>query len=78
MLASLERSSLAEWEDKLAAVSSRLSSARLQAAKLLEPAIIAIELPKWTITSPDDLKAFLVEVERLIKDRMGDGPIIIN
>jgi hypothetical protein len=78
LLESLEGSSLAEWHDKLAALQSRLNSARLQAARLLEPAAIAIDLPRWTITSPDDLKAFLAEVERVIQERMGDGPIIVN
>jgi hypothetical protein len=78
LVASLEDTSLAEWENKLAAVASRLNNARLQAARLLEPTTIAIDLPKWTITSRDDLKAFLVEVERLIEERMGDGPIIVN
>jgi hypothetical protein len=75
--ATLERVSLAEWADKLAAIPGRLDNARRQAAMLLEPKSIVLTLPKRTITSVADLDRFLADLRALIEPRIGEGPIII-
>ena len=73
----LRRIPLEDWADKLAAISGRLDKARKQAALLLEPNSIEIQLPKRTINSSEDLEEFLSEVRKLIEERLGEGPIII-
>lgn len=73
----LDRVPLADWADKLAAVSGRLDEARRQAAKLLEPKSIAVAIPKRTIRTSADLESFLEEVRLLIEPHLGQGPVII-
>ncbi len=68
---------LEDWRDKLAAIPGRLANARRQAALILEPKSIVIQLPRKTINSQEDLDEFLAEIRKLIEERLGEGPIII-
>lgn len=77
IIESLEKMSLDIWRYRREALPSLFEQARLEAAKLLEPKIIQVNLPHRTLRTPDEAKAWLNEVEALLNEQLKQGPVMI-
>jgi hypothetical protein len=77
ILDALERCSLSQWADRIQALKGRFEQARLAAAKLLEPKVQRVDLPRRTLKDEAELGAWLAEAEALIRGKLGEGPVMI-
>jgi len=66
---------LARWADKREALANRFDQARQKAVKKVSPKAMPVQLPHRVLSSQDELKAWLDEVEKLLKERLGQGPV---
>ncbi len=77
ILDELERCSLSQWADRTQALKGRFEQARLDAAKLLQPKVQQVNLPRRTITDEAELADWLEETEQLIRDALEEGPVMV-
>jgi hypothetical protein len=77
ILDALERCSLSQWGDRTQALKGRFEQARLEVAKLLEPKVQRVNLPRRTLKDEAELGAWLAEAEALIRGKLGEGPVMI-
>jgi len=75
ILAELERCSLSQWADRTQALRGRFEGARMDAARLLQPTVTHVDLPRRTLTTEEDLTAWLAEAEQRIRDKLKAGPV---
>ncbi|OHV95317.1 hypothetical protein AKG95_19200 [Janthinobacterium lividum] len=68
---------LQRWGERTQAMRTRFDSVRLDAAKLLKPNVIQVHLPKRTLNSAEEVKAWLSEVEALLLDKVQAGPVAL-
>lgn len=66
------------WNDRIAALSSRFDGALKDAISLLQPKASFVILNKTLIESEDQLKSWLDEAERQIREKLSQGPVRIN
>jgi hypothetical protein len=66
---------LARWADKREALANRFDQARQKAVQKVTPKAMPVQLPHRVLSSQDELKAWLDEVEKLLKERLGQGPV---
>ena len=71
----LEDCPLARWTDRREALASRFEQARQKAVQLVTPKATPVQLPRRVLNSRDELKAWLDEVEKLLKQRLEQGPV---
>lgn len=71
----LEDCPLARWTDRREALASRFEQARQKAVQLVTPKATPVQLPRRVLNSPDELKAWLDEVEKLLKKQLEHGPV---
>ena len=71
----LEECPLARWADRREALPSRFEQARQKAVQLVTPKAIPVQLPRRVLNSGDELKAWLEEVEKLLKKQLEQGPV---
>ncbi|MCF7971355.1 MAG: BREX system P-loop protein BrxC [Methylococcaceae bacterium] len=74
---SLEECSIQRWNDRLQAQGSKFDAAALEAAQLLEPKVQQIKLPRRTLKSEADIKAWLAEVEQQMLNDIQNGPLVV-
>jgi len=77
ILATLTKTPLGVWRDRREALPTRFQAARLGAAKLVEPTARPVKLPSRTLRSPEEARAWLSEVEALVLERLGEGPVVV-
>ncbi|NCA89504.1 MAG: BREX system P-loop protein BrxC [Gammaproteobacteria bacterium] len=77
ILDELERCSLAQWADRTQALRGRFEQARLAAAKLLEPKVQRVDLPRRTLKDEAELAEWLKEAEARIRGKLSQGPVMI-
>jgi hypothetical protein len=77
IIESLKKMSLDIWRYRREALPSLFEKARLEAAILLEPKVVQINLPRRTLRTPDEAKAWLNEVESLLNAQLKQGPVMI-
>ncbi|WP_058554877.1 BREX system P-loop protein BrxC [Thiohalocapsa sp. ML1] len=77
ILADLERCALSQWADRTQALRGRFEGARMDAARLLQPTVTHVDLPRRTLTTEQDLTAWLAEAEQRIRDKLKAGPVRI-
>ena len=75
ILAELERCSLSQWADRTQALRGRFEAARLDAARLLQPTVTPVDLPRRTLTSEEDLANWLADAEQRIREKLEAGPV---
>lgn len=68
---------LGPFRDRIAAMPSRFDQVLLGAAKLLEPSVQQVLLPSRTLKTEEDIDAWLDETGRLLKSKLGDGPVMV-
>ncbi|MBK1705245.1 BREX system P-loop protein BrxC [Halochromatium glycolicum] len=77
ILEELEHCSLSQWADRTRALKSRFEQVRLEVAKLLEPKVQRVDLPRRTLRDEAELAAWLKEAEERIRGKLSDGPVMI-
>jgi hypothetical protein len=77
LLDELETCSLAHWADRTQALEGRFEQARIEAARLLQPRVVPVSLPKRTLASEQELRDWLQEVEGRILEKLKDGPVMV-
>ncbi len=77
VLDTLRHTKLTELRAISDALPTRFSNAAAAAAKLLEPKAQHISLPGGTIKNENELKTWLVAVEKKIREKLEDGPVIV-
>ena len=77
IIESLGKVSLDVWRYRREALPSTFEQARLEAAKLLEPKVVQVNLPHRTLRTTEDAKAWLGEVEKLLAEQITVGPVMV-
>jgi hypothetical protein len=78
LLRTLDSTPLSSWGDKSAAIPGRFSAALAQAGKLLEPKLQQVRLTSSTLKTPEEVKQWLSEQEKIIVEKLKSGPVIIS
>ncbi|OHX35192.1 hypothetical protein BJL95_01210 [Methylomonas sp. LWB] len=73
----LDDCDLDHWVSKTQALPNRFEAARHAAIQLLKPNVVHVALPKRTLNDEAELKAWLLEVEALLNDKLKQGPIAL-
>ncbi|EIC19850.1 hypothetical protein Thi970DRAFT_03455 [Thiorhodovibrio frisius] len=77
ILDELDRCALSQWSDRTQALKGRFEQARLEAAKLLEPKVQRVDLPRRTLRDEAELAEWLAEAEGRIRNKLNDGPVML-
>ncbi len=78
LLASLDATPLAAWEDKIAAPPGRVKKVREETAKLLSPKVVRIPIPQVTLKSVEEVDAYLAALRaEMIKQIEAGNPVMI-
>lgn len=77
LIRTLEQTPLPAWQTRTDALIQQFARAAIAAAKLLEPKVQRITLPSATLRNANELKAWLDEVEKQIREKLKDGPVIV-
>jgi hypothetical protein len=78
LLAELAVNSLPSWEDKTAAVATRVAQALLDAERELEPKAKSYLLPKATVRNAGELETYLDGVREKVLKIIQDGPVVLS
>lgn len=71
----LDECDLDHWVSKTQALPSRFEAARHAAVQLLKPNVTRVDIPRRTLNDEAELKAWLSEVEELLKSKLKQGPV---
>jgi hypothetical protein len=74
----LETHPIKIWKDRVDSLSKRFERAYEMAVKLTEPDTHAIELPKRTLKSENDIETWLAEVAKQLRAAIAKGPVVIR
>jgi hypothetical protein len=77
LLDTLDGAPLDGWVDRIGALQARFEQVRVAAAKLLEPQVTVVQLPKRVLHDQSELDAWLDEARRLLAARLADGPVML-
>lgn len=78
LVSALERYPLAGWRDRIDALPGRFDRARELAAKSLEPEAVAVDIPRRTLKSIEDVDAWVKDVQEKLKKAVAKGPVVIR
>ena len=74
--AALNDCDLRRWIERTHALRNRFDAVRLEAARLLKPDVVRVHLPKRTLNTAEEVKAWVLDVERVLLDRLQSGPVM--
>lgn len=77
VLRSIESRSLAAWKDMTAAIDAKLSAARAEAARLVEPKAQKISLPAATLTCVDDVETYVASVRNTLLTAVEEFHLVV-
>jgi hypothetical protein len=78
LLSTLDASPLANWENKIAALPPQIEQAHLDAARLLAPQAVRLQIPAATLHSAEEADVYLKDLRQRIMTYIGDGkPVIL-
>ena len=78
LLAALQQTPVASWNDKTAALTARFQNAARKAAKLLEPKTQYVTLKSDTLRTEAEVKAWLAEQETTLVAKLKEGPVVVG
>jgi len=78
LLAALQQTSVASWNDKMAALMARFQNAARKAAKLLEPKTQYVTLKSDTLRTEAEVKAWLAAQETTLVVKLKEGPVVVG
>lgn len=73
----LEQRSIAAWDDLIAAIPGRISKAREEALALTQPQAKRVSLPKATISTTEELEAYILTVTSTLSDALAEHSSIV-
>lgn len=73
----LDECDLHRWIERTQALATRFAAVRMDAAKLLKPNVVLVKLPQRTLNDANEVRAWLFEVERLLLEKIEQGPIAL-
>ena len=77
VLDALEHCPLNNWVSKTEALQVKFAQVRIEAARLLEPKVQRIDLPRRTLKTDAELDAWLKEAEAKLRAGLNDGPVMV-
>ena len=78
VLATLDDTTLPEWENRTAAISERIAQALLEAAKRLEPKAVRVKLPTASLKTVAEVDIYLEKVRAEILEHVQAGrPVVL-
>ncbi len=78
LLATLDATPLAAWEDKIAAPPGRVKKVREETAKFISPKVVRIPIPQVTLKSVEEVDAYLAALRaEMIKQIEAGNPVMI-
>ncbi|HLC04780.1 MAG TPA: BREX system P-loop protein BrxC [Anaerolineales bacterium] len=78
LLGTLGQYPLSSWRDRMDALPGRVHRAREAAAKYLVPEVRALEIPRRTLSSIEEVDTWLAEVSAVLKDAVRKGPVVLR
>ena len=78
LIKELKQHPLREWNDRIDALTTRFTRARELAAKMLEPKIQPVDIPRRTLKTDEDIDTWIKEVKEQLKATLRKGPIVIR
>jgi hypothetical protein len=78
IIATLSLVSISSLRDRVVAMPSRFQQAQQDAAKLMEPQVAFISLPRRTLKTPDDVQQWVSDVQQQLLDALQKGPVGIQ
>jgi hypothetical protein len=78
LLRTLEETPLTNWKTRIDALPQQFSNAALAAAKLLEPETQTVRLTSGTLKTREDVKSWMVNVEKELLGKIKKGPIVVS
>lgn len=78
LISALERHSLPGWRDRIDALPGRFDRARELASRSLEPETQTVDIPRRTLKSPEDVDAWVKDVQDKLKKAVAKGPVVIR
>lgn len=73
----LDECDLDHWVTRTQALTSRFEAARQAAVQLLKPNVVHVTIPRRTLNDEAELKAWLMEVEALLAEKLKQGPVAL-
>lgn len=73
----LDQCSFDHWVSRTQALQSRFDAARHAAVLLLKPNVVQVIIPRRTLNDESELQAWLKEVEKLVSDKLKNGPVAL-
>ena len=78
LLAALQQTPVASWNDKTAALTARFQNAARKAAKLLEPKTQYVTLTSGLLRTEAEVEAWLGEQEATLLAELEKGPVVVG
>jgi hypothetical protein len=78
LVEALEQHPLAVWRDRIDALPGRFDRAREKAARSLEPETQTVDIPRRTLKSPDEVNAWVKDVQEELTKAVAKGPVVIR
>ena len=78
VLETLDRCSLSMFADRVAALPGRFGNVEVRAAKLCEPNIQWVHVPRRTLKTNEEIDAWAEEVKGKLKANLAKGPVVIK
>ena len=73
----LESCPLENWTERTEALDTKFSNLRMAAAKLLEPEVKHVSLPRRTLKNEEELALWLKDAEEKLRAGLNDGPVMV-
>ena len=73
----LDEVPLTAWEDRRKALSHRFDELRMEVAKLLEPKVVRVQLPKITVRDEAELEHWLADAKAAVLEKLKYGPVML-
>ena len=77
IVATLTATSLSALRDRVAALPSRFQHVQQDAARLAEPQVTFVPLPRRTMKTHDEVQAWIAEVQQELESALAHGPVTI-
>ena len=77
LLASLDETSVDEWDNHILAIPTRGANAREQVAQLLFPEAVTIRIPKAILGSRDEVESYVQDLREQLLKQIEESPVII-
>ncbi|MFV2070173.1 MAG: hypothetical protein ACC645_24665 [Pirellulales bacterium] len=78
LIAAMKAYPITSWDDRIDALTGRFARARELAAKELEPETQAVEVPRRTLKTAEDVQAWMDETAKVLNEAVAKGPVVIK